>query len=205
MGCKDAILPESLLKNHTVNCLTYEKNTKKPYKDNLCLFRALAFHLHGNEKLEEETSKFFNLFLINSTNPEHSKIQGVCKDDIPSVEDIVPINIFIYDIDLIDGAVFGEFARRSIKKYKKSVQLTRYKSYDCYVNNVHALFKAFRCPICETYFQKTGNLERHLVKCSERVKDIYPKKMCINSEKRYLISLTHSISNTQMIRHSLLI
>ena len=32
MGCKDAVLPESLLKNHTVNCLTYEQNTKKPYK-----------------------------------------------------------------------------------------------------------------------------------------------------------------------------
>ena len=30
MGCKDAIPPESLLKNHTVNCLTYEQNTKKP-------------------------------------------------------------------------------------------------------------------------------------------------------------------------------
>ena len=37
MGCKDVVLPESLLKNHTVNCLTYEQNTKKPYKDNLCL------------------------------------------------------------------------------------------------------------------------------------------------------------------------
>ena len=49
MGCKDAILPESLLKNHTVNCLTYEQNTKKPYKDKLCIFRALALHLHGNE------------------------------------------------------------------------------------------------------------------------------------------------------------
>ena len=35
MGCKDAVLPESLLKTHTVNCLTYEQNTKKPYKDNL--------------------------------------------------------------------------------------------------------------------------------------------------------------------------
>ena len=35
MGCKDAVPPESLLKNHTVNCLTYEQNTKKPYKDNL--------------------------------------------------------------------------------------------------------------------------------------------------------------------------
>ena len=30
MGCKDAVLPEFLLKDHTVNCLTYEQNTKKP-------------------------------------------------------------------------------------------------------------------------------------------------------------------------------
>ena len=111
MGCKDAVLPESLLKNHTVNCLTYEQqNTKKPYKDNLCLFRALALHLHGNERLEEEASKLFNLFLVNSTNPDPSKFQGVCMHDIPSVEDIVGINIFIYDIDLIDGAMVGELA-----------------------------------------------------------------------------------------------
>ena len=64
MVCKDAILPESLLKSHTVNCLTYEQNTKKPYKDNFCLFRALALHLNGNDRLEEETSKLFNLFLL---------------------------------------------------------------------------------------------------------------------------------------------
>ena len=30
MGWKDAILPEFLLKNHRVNCLTFEKNTRKP-------------------------------------------------------------------------------------------------------------------------------------------------------------------------------
>ena len=29
MGGNDAVLPECLLKNHTVNCLTFEKNTKK--------------------------------------------------------------------------------------------------------------------------------------------------------------------------------
>ena len=29
MGCKDAVLPESLLKNHTVNCLTFEQKNKK--------------------------------------------------------------------------------------------------------------------------------------------------------------------------------
>ena len=65
MGCKDAVLPESLLKNHTVNCLTYKQNNKKAYKNNFCLLRAFALHLHGNDKrLEEETWKLFNIFLI---------------------------------------------------------------------------------------------------------------------------------------------
>ena len=150
---------------------------QKTYKDNLCLFRALALHLHGKERLDEETSKLFNLFLVNSTNPDPSKFQGVCMDDIPSVEDIVSINIFIYDIDLIDGAMVGELSRRSIKKYEKNVQLIRYNSHICYVDNINALFKAFRCPTCDTYFQKTGNLERHLVRCSERVKHIYPRNV----------------------------
>ena len=176
-GCKDAVLPESLLRNPSIYCLTFERNTREPYKDNLCFFRALALHLHGNERHEEETSKLFNLFLVNSTNPDPSKFQGVCMDDIPSVEDIVSINIFIYDIDLIDGAMVGELARRSIKKYEKNVQLIGYDSHICYMDNINALSKAFRCPTCDTYFQKTGNLERQLVRCSERVKHIYPKNV----------------------------
>ena len=149
MGCKDALLPESLLKNHTVNCLTFEKNTRKPYNDNLCLFRALALHLHGNERLEEETSKLFNVFLVNSTTPDPSKFQRVCMDGFPSVEGIVGTNIFIYDTDLIDGAMVGELARRSIKKYEKNVQLVRYNSHICYVDKINALFKAFRCRTCD--------------------------------------------------------
>ena len=65
-------------------------------------------------------------------------------DDIPSVEDLVRINIILFDIDFFDGAMVGELARRSIKKYEKNVQLVRYKSHICYVNFIHALFKAFR-------------------------------------------------------------
>ena len=53
MGCKDAVLPELLLSNGTINCLAYEENTRQPYNDNLCLFRALALHLRGSQRLEE--------------------------------------------------------------------------------------------------------------------------------------------------------
>ena len=42
MGCKNAVLSEPLLRNSTINCLTYEENTRQPYNDNLCLFRAVA-------------------------------------------------------------------------------------------------------------------------------------------------------------------
>ena len=47
MGCKDAVLPEPLLRNGTIKCLTNEENTGQPYNDNLCLLRAFAHHLRG--------------------------------------------------------------------------------------------------------------------------------------------------------------
>ena len=177
MGCKDTVLPEPLLKNHNVNCLTFERNTLQSYKDNLCLFKALALHLHGNKQLEEETSKVFNLFLNNSEEGDVSTFQGVHLKNIPKVEDLIQLDIFLYDIDFVDGELIGEQCRRSIQKYENSVKLLRYINHICYVNNINALFKTFRCTTCDTFFSKTGNLERHLVTCSDRVKHIYPKKV----------------------------
>ena len=177
IGCKDTILPEPRLRNRDVNCLTFEKNTLQPYSDNLCLIRALALDLHGNEKLEEETSKVFNLFFSNSEEGDVSKFQGVQLNDIPKVEDLLQLNIFLYDIDFVDGELIGELCRRSIQKYEKSVKLLRYYNHICYVNNINALFKVFWCTTYDTFFSTTWNLERHFVTCSDRVKHIYPKNV----------------------------
>ena len=128
MGCKDTLLPEPLLKNHNVNCLTFERNKRQPYNDKLCLFRALALHLHGNEKLEEETSKTFNLFLNNSEEGEFSKVQGVHLNDIPKVEDLLQLSIFPDDTDFVDGELIGELCRRNIQKYEKCQAFTLQQS-----------------------------------------------------------------------------
>ena len=159
MGCKDTVLPEPLLRNCNVNCLTFERNTRQPYNDNLCLFRALTLHLHGNEKLEEETSKIFNLFLNNCGEGDPSKFQGVHMTDIPKVEDLLQLTIFLYDIDFVDGELIGELCRRRIQKYEKSVKLLRYNNRIRYVSNINALFKAFRCTTYDILFSKTENLE----------------------------------------------
>ena len=45
------------------------------------------------------------------------------------------------------------------------------------MNNINAVFESFRCPNCDTFFNKTFNLERHLTTCSERVKNVYSKNV----------------------------
>ena len=177
MGCNNAVLPEPLFKNHTINCLTYEENTRQPYNDNLCLFRALALHLHGTQRLEEETSKLFNLVINKMDGLSADQFQGVHMNDIPIVEDVLILNILLYDIDIVDGNMVGELARRSVQKYEINVRLLRYNNHICYVNNINAVFQSFRCPDCDTFFNRTFNLERHLTTCSERVKNVYPRNV----------------------------
>ena len=177
MSCKDTVSPEPLLRNGQVNCPTYENNTLQPYNDNFCLFRALALHLHGNKKLEEDTSKNSNIFLNNSEEREVSNFQGNHLNDIPIIEDLLQLNIFLYDIDFVDGELIGELTRRSFQKFENSVKLLLYNNHICYVNNINAFFKVFRCTTCDTFFSETGNLERHLVTCRDRVKHIYPKNV----------------------------
>ena len=121
MGCKNTVLTEPLLRNCNVSCLTFERNTSQPYNDNLCLFRALALQWHGNEKLEEETSKIFNLFLNNSEDGDVSKFPGVHLKDIPKVEDLLQLNIFLYDIDFVDGDLIGDLCRRTVQKFENSI------------------------------------------------------------------------------------
>ena len=158
MGCEDSVLPEPFLKNQNVNCLTYEEKTKKPYKDNLCLFRGLALHLHGIERFEEKTSKIFNLCLNNSGEGDPLKFQSVHMTDIPKVEEMLQIffllQYFFYDIDFVDGELVGELARRSIQKFEKSVNRLRYNNHNCYVSDMNSFFKSFRCSTCDTIFSK---------------------------------------------------
>ena len=46
-------------------------------------------------------------------------------NDIPTVEDLATLNILLYDIDIADGNIVGEHARRSVQKYENTVRLLR--------------------------------------------------------------------------------
>ena len=177
MGCKNAVLHNPLLRNGTINCFTYEENTRQPYNDNLCLFRALALHMHGNQRLEAETSKKSNLFIKKTDGLSADQFQGVHKNDIPIVEDLLTLNILLHDIDIVDGKIVGELARRRVRNYENTMRLLRYNNHICYVNNINAVFQSFFCPNCDTFFNRTFNLEQQLTTCSERVENVYPRNV----------------------------
>ena len=169
-GGKNAVLPKPLLKKCTINCLTYGENTRQPYNDNnLCLFGVLALRLHGNQRLEE-TSKIFNWFVNKMDGLSPNQFKGVHMNDIPIVEYLLILKILLFDIDTVDGNIIGELARRSVQKYDKTVRLLRYNNHICYVSNIKVVFQSFRCPNCDSFFNRTFKLERHLTTCSERKK-----------------------------------
>ena len=139
----------------------------------MCLFRAVALHMHGKERLEEKTSKLFTSFINKMDGLSPNQFHAVHMNDIPTIEDLLTLNFLLYDNDIVDDNIIGELARRNVRKYNNTVRLLRYNNHICYVSNIKAVFQAFCCPNCDIFFSRAFNLERHLTTCSERVKNVY--------------------------------
>ena len=45
------------------------------------------------------------------------------------------------------------------------------------MSNINAVFQVFFCPNCDTFSNRTINLERHLTTCTERIKNVYPSNV----------------------------
>ena len=131
IGCKNAVLPEPLLKKHTINSPTFEKNMRESYDNNLCLFRAPALHMHGNQRLEEKTSKLFSLFINRMDGLSGDQFLGAYMNGILTVEDLLTLKILLYDTDIMDGNIVRELSRRSVQKYEITVRLLTYNNHIC--------------------------------------------------------------------------
>ena len=136
MGCSDSVLPQPLLRHTQVNCLLSNKD-KEPYKDHLCLFRALAMYMNGHNDLDSNNSRYFTEF-VSKSGYDPKNFRGVSVEDLPVVEEIVQRNIFIYDFDIQEGEYIGELARRSIGRFDITVKLLRFNNHI-----IHLFFKLF--------------------------------------------------------------
>ena len=81
-------------------------------------------------------------------------------NNVSVVEDLLTLNILLYDADILDENILGELARRSVQKYENSVQLLSYNNYLCFVSNNNAVFQSFCCPERDTFLTRTFNWKK---------------------------------------------
>ena len=153
-----------------MNCLLSNKD-KEPYKDHLCLFRALAMYMNGHNDLDSHTSRYFT-DVISKSGHDPKIFPVVSVEDLPVVEEIVQRKIFIYDFNIQKGEYVGELARRIIGRFDKTVKLLRFNNHIIHTNDIDSFFKCFRCPSCDSFFNKSDNYNKHLLRCKDRVKRI---------------------------------
>ena len=90
---------------------------------------------------------------------------------------MLTLNILLYEKKIVDGNVIGEVDRRNVQKYENTVWLLEYNNHIFYVNNIDAVFQYFRCPNWDYFCNGTFIVERNLIKCSERVNNVFPKNV----------------------------
>ena len=96
LGCIEQSIPSTLLRNPIVKCFVSDCE-KRPYEDNLCMFRALAYELHGSKELQQNTMELMQMFL-SATRRDDETFPGIHENDIPVLEALVDRNIQIYSI-----------------------------------------------------------------------------------------------------------
>ena len=173
LGCIEQSIPSSLLRNPIVKCFVSDCE-KRPYQDNLCMFRALAYELHGSNELQQNTMELMQMFL-SATRRDDESFPGIHEDDIPVLEALVDRNIQVYSIFFDEQSeMLAELTRRSSMKRSKTTSLLRYENHICWTADINKFLKKFRCYVCDHFFDRSNNLEVHMRNCSERTKHHYP-------------------------------
>ena len=173
LGCIEQSIPSTLLRNPIVKCFVSDCE-KRPYQDNLCMFRALAYELHGSNELQQNTMELMQMFL-SATRRDDETFPGIHEDDIPVLENLVDRNIQVYSIFFDEQSeMLAELTRRSSMKRSKTTSLLRYENHICWTADINKFLKKFRCYVCDHFFDRSNNLEVHMRNCSERTKHHYP-------------------------------
>ena len=160
----------------------------------MCHFRAAALCLHGNQKLEAETSILFTFLQNQEIGHSPSHFHGVPMNDVPIVGDLLLLTILLCDTEVVEGNSIAEFIRQKVQKYENTVQLLRYNNHICYVSNINAVFQIFfRCLNFDTFSHRSFILERHLTTFTERVKTVCPKN--VNQTQEILFDKVDSFRN----------
>ena len=177
-------LPHYLVENRGIDALENDKNTGKPYQDNLCFFRCLALHNGCHTKnLERDTKHYYQQY--REAGLVKKKFHGVKLSELDELEKLYEVNIQVYN--LAPTQTHGEeeetedkpdiaatLLRRSHRHYESTLYLNLYEKHFSYIKDLARYSKSFCCSRCGKYWKRAHNLRQHEKTCDGKVQLKYP-------------------------------
>ena len=173
---KSTRLPLYVLNNPTILSLDCNNQTGRPYEDNLCFFRCLAAHrgCHPNN-LERDTQHFYGRYVEVSND----KFEAVSLDELPELEKLFELNIFVYElIEIYDDeteerSVVAQLVQRSHRRYSNSMYVNLYGKHFSYIKDISLYSKSYCCSKCDKFWKSSWALNRHERTCEAVVKHTF--------------------------------
>ena len=171
VGCTDVSSPHHFVKRADVNCLTYKVN-KERY-DILWLLRAVCMHRTGTQKLEEETSNLSNALCNVNFNSTFEKLQE--EKCSRSSHHWTPSKSYHF------GVRYWSIRNKELlKNLPNDLCGDSTQPQLHYVITIFAILLMWtrsskRFVVPPVIFFRSGNLQRHLPKCEELVRNINPE------------------------------
>ena len=168
LGCQNALLPQALLRHPLVKAFLSDSD-KKPYHENLSLFRAVAFEKIGRDGLANSAKHLVSEFLSN-TGKDSKNFTGVLPREFHDAEQTVQLNLQVYSFCFDEKQnLIRELSHQSANLFSDTVSLLQYDNHICWTKNIDKFLKKYRCRNCDKFWSHSFNFPRHIRSCSERI------------------------------------
>ncbi len=130
------------------------------YNDKLCFYRCLALKDGCNWK--RCTAKAKKYYQLKYNNKNYKTFEGEKIDNINENANLFKTNIVVY---LSEKPNELELFKRSDTNYNDTLNLLKYKDHFCFLKNVKAYGKAYKCNNCDYVAKLEKHLKEHKKVC----------------------------------------
>lgn len=175
VGCP-GFIPDHIKNNKSVVSLANDSNGLA-YTDNLCLFRAICLPRNYKRLLESTTLELFKQY-NESLELKECQFSGVSIEQLPHVERLFSLSIYVYKMNLVDGDTQAEMIYRSTTNHKTKLNLHLEGNHYCFIKNIRLYTKSYKCTYCSKLLKSSHSLKLHMASCSSMQSYSYPSGVC---------------------------
>ena len=162
------ILPKHIINHRFILGLSVNPKSKKPYKDNMCIFRCLVTHKKCLDTEKEVLNHFkkWNEYCVQNLelNNDKKKFLGFPMNRLAYFEDCFQIRVNVYNLKE-DGDVIPIYISNT--KFEDSLYLNLYENHLSYITDFRYYAHKFICINCNRHFTKPAYLKKHYRVCSK--------------------------------------